>query len=64
MATDICFPITKYSHATGVRNDNTIPWTHITAPDIFVLVKGVSTSGTSGRLMMYIVQGNGALVCC
>lgn len=68
MATDLCLSITKYSHATGVRADNTIPWTHLQAHDIFVIVKGVDTRCPDGRLNpdgkldLRIVHGNKVLV--
>lgn len=61
MATDICLPVLKYSHAIGMR-DNTVPWTHITASDLFVIVKGVATQVVDGRLTLRIVQGTKVLV--
>ena len=62
MATDICLPFLKFSHATGVRNDNSIPWIHLSASDIFVVVKGVNTHIRDGQLMIRIIQGNTVLV--
>ena len=62
MATDVCFPILKFSYATGVRSDNTIPWTHLTASNIFVIVKGAKTQVEDGQLTMRIVQANTVLV--
>lgn len=50
MATDLCFSILKYSHATGVRADNTIPWTHLQANNLFAIVKGTDTHHPDGRL--------------
>lgn len=68
MATDLCFPIIKYSHATGVRSDNTVPWTHLQAQNLFAIIKGVDTHYPDGRLHpdgkldMRIVQGTDVLV--
>ena len=62
MATDICFPVLKFSYATGVRSDNSIPWTHLTASNIFVIVKGTETNVEDGKLSMRIVQANSVLV--
>ena len=62
MATDICLPVLKFSHATGVRSDHTIPWTHISASNLFVIVKGSDTHVRDGHLELRIVQGNQILV--
>ena len=62
MATDICLPILKFSYATGVRGDNTIPWTHLSATDVFVLVNGTNSNDPNSQLTMRVVQGNNALV--
>ncbi|KAK4549389.1 hypothetical protein LTR36_006386 [Oleoguttula mirabilis] len=67
MATDLCFPILKYSHATGVRSDNTIPWTHLQAQTLFAIIKGTDTHHPDGRLHpdgkldMRIVHGTSVL---
>jgi hypothetical protein len=59
----MCVKIAKYSHALGVNSDNnTIPWTHHTASDIFTVLKGDDTHIQNGRLYMQVVQGNAALV--
>ena len=62
MATDVCLSVTKFSHATGQRADNTIPWTHITAEDIFVSVTGAAPNMPRGSLNMRVVQGMNVLV--
>lgn len=68
MATDLCLPVLKYSHATGVRADNTIPWTHLQATNLFAIVKGIDTKHPDGRLKpdgklnMRIVHDNSVLV--
>ena len=55
---ELCFPVLKFSHATGVRSDNTIPWTHLSASDLYVVVDGVSTR----RLGFRIIQKTTVLV--
>jgi hypothetical protein len=62
MAADICVAVGKYSHAIGVRPDNTIPWTHVAATDLFLVLKGEDTHIQNGRLILQVVQGNSALV--
>ena len=62
MAADICFTVLKYSHATGQNADNTIPWTHIAASNLFILVKGKNTDIDNGELTMRVVQGGNVLV--
>ena len=62
MAADMCVAVGKYSHAIGVKPDNTIPWTHIAASDVFLVLKGENTHIQNGRLMLQVVQGNSALV--
>lgn len=64
MATDICLAVDKYSHAIGTRlSDGTVPWTHILASDLFVVVKGINTDFVDGMLTMQIIQGTKVLVC-
>lgn len=62
MAVDICVAVGKYSHATGVTSDNTIPWTHIVASNVFLVLKGEDTHIPNGQLLLQVVQGNSALV--
>jgi hypothetical protein len=62
MAADICVAVAKYSHATGVKSDNTIPWTHIVASNVFLVLKGEHTHIQNGQLILQVVQGNTALV--
>ena len=68
MPTDLCHPIVKYSHATGVRIDNSIPWSHLQAENLFAIVKGTDTHHADGRLRpdgklsMGIVDGGDVLV--
>ena len=58
----MCVAVGKYSHAIGVKPDNTIPWTHIAASDVFLVLKGENTHIQNGRLMLQVVKGNSALV--
>lgn len=62
MAADMCVAVTKYSHATGVKSDNTIPWTHIVTSNVFLVLKGGNTHIRNGQLLLQVVQGNSALV--
>lgn len=62
MVTDMCVAVGKYSHAIGVKSDNTIPWTHVAATDLFLVLKGEDTHVQNGQLVMQVVQGNSALV--
>ena len=62
MATDFCFPLLKYSHAVGMSPDNTIPWIHLQASDLFVIVTGKNTHLVDGLLTLRVVQGNRVLV--
>ena len=62
MAADMCVAVVKYSHATGVKPDNTIPWTHIVASNLFLVLKGEDTHIHNGRLLLQAIQGNSALV--
>jgi hypothetical protein len=60
MGTNICLPFLKFSHAAGVRNDNSIPWVHVTADDLVVVVKG---DVNNTHLVMRVLQRNRVLVC-
>lgn len=62
MAADMCVAVVKYSYASGVRADNTIPWTHIIASDVYLLLKGEDTHIQNGKLSMHVVQRNSVLV--
>ena len=62
MATNLCLPLTKYSHATGVQSDNSVSWTHLIASDIVVIVKGTNTHVVDGELELRIIRGNSILV--
>jgi len=63
MAIDICVGCTKFSHAVGVRpEDNTIPWTHLSATDLCLLIRGQDASARDGELVLQVVQGNALLV--
>ncbi|KAK1053682.1 hypothetical protein LTR74_016188 [Friedmanniomyces endolithicus] len=61
MATDLCFPLLKYSHAVGMSPDNTIPWNHLQASDLFVVVTGKNTHLVDGLLTLRVVHGNRVL---
>ncbi|GAB7329269.1 hypothetical protein MBLNU13_g01076t1 [Cladosporium sp. NU13] len=61
MATDMCVAVGKYSHAIGVKPDNTIPWTHVAATDLFLVLKGEDTHIQNGQLILQVIQGNSAL---
>ncbi|KAI7313291.1 hypothetical protein KC315_g11721 [Hortaea werneckii] len=64
MATQLSLPVLKYSHALGVRPDNTPPWSHILGDNLYVIVKGADTKTDDGRLQpdgklnMTIMEGN------
>jgi hypothetical protein len=60
MVTDLCLSILKYSYATGQRSDNSIPWTHIVASDLFLIVKAGKENDAD--LTMRVVQGSSVLV--
>lgn len=62
MAADICVAVTKYSHATGVKPDNTIPWTHIVASNIYLVLNGKNSGFQVGDLCLLVVQANTTLV--
>lgn len=61
MAVDICVNVAKYSHATGVRPDNVIPWTHLVASDVFLILEGEDTHRHNGQLRLRVIQGNSVL---
>lgn len=58
----MCVAVVKYSHATGVKSDNTITWTHIVATNLFLVLKGEETHIQNGQLVLQVIQGNSALV--
>ncbi|RMY56694.1 hypothetical protein D0863_12888 [Hortaea werneckii] len=64
MATQLSLPVIKYSHALGVRPDNTPPWSHILGDNLYVIVKGADTKTDDGRLQpdgkldMTVMEGN------
>ena len=62
MAADMCVAVTKYSHAIGVRPDNTIPWVHVVASNVFLVLKGEDTQIPNSMLLMQVIQGNSVLV--
>jgi len=62
MGADICFSLRKYSHASGTRTDGSIPWTHISSNNLFIIVKGTDRSIANEQLTLRIVQGNDVLV--
>lgn len=62
MATDLCLPVLKFSHATGIDANNSIPWTHLQASDIFAIVNGKYTTIAHGELTLRVVHGNRVLV--
>ena len=68
MATDLCHPIVKYSHATGARENHSIPWSHLQAATLCAVVKGTDTHFSDGRLrpdgklVVSIVDGTNVLV--
>lgn len=61
MGTDICLPVAKNSHATGVHG-NTIQWTHILSSNLFIILKGSDQQIGDEKLMLRIVQANDVLV--
>lgn len=62
MAANLCLQVLKFSYATGVSSDNTIPWKHILAPNMSIIVKGSDTGVAEEDLSMRIVQANEVLV--
>ncbi|GAB1742936.1 hypothetical protein NU219Hw_g8638t1 [Hortaea werneckii] len=64
MATQLSLSVLKYSHALGVRPDNTPPWSHILGDNLYVVVNGADTKTDDGRLQpdgklnMTIMEGN------
>lgn len=64
MPTDLCLPLLKYSHAIGVRADNSVPWTHLQAQDLFAIIKGKDAAlKPDQQLSLRVVHGNTVLVC-
>ena len=62
MGSDFCFPLTKYSHAIGLRDDKTVPWNHVTSSNIFVIVKGVDKGIKDETLTLRVVLASDVLV--
>ena len=62
MAADICVNVAKYSHAIGVQPDNTIPWTHVAASNVYLVLKGGNTHTQNDQLILQVIQGNSVLV--
>jgi hypothetical protein len=62
MPADMCVAVAKYSHAIGVNPDNTIPWIHVAASNVYLVLKGENTHRQNGQLTLQVVQGNSALV--
>ncbi|KAH9827781.1 hypothetical protein Tdes44962_MAKER02714 [Teratosphaeria destructans] len=50
MATNICYAVTKFSFATGLRPDASVPWQHHTSDQLFVILTGKDTRLSDGRL--------------
>ncbi|GAB7363447.1 hypothetical protein MBLNU230_g3721t1 [Neophaeotheca triangularis] len=59
MATDVRIHVVKYSHAIGVNPDRSVPWSHLTVPELFMLLQG-KNQGTSRdqHLMLTVVRCN------
>ena len=63
MAIDMCLPLAKYSYATGCDSKtNTIPWEHLSAVDIFVVIKGEGSNDATGPLSLKIIHTTKVLV--
>lgn len=62
MGSDICLPVAKYSHAIGLRDDNTVPWTHVSSSNLFVIVKGTDKDMQDEKLVLRVVQASEVLV--
>ena len=62
MAADMCVAVAKYSHAIGVQPDNTIPWIHVAASNLYLVLKGENTHTQNDRLILQVIQGNSVLV--
>lgn len=62
MGTDVCVNVIKYSHATGITAENSIPWTHLVAADLYLLLKGTDTDIENGNLALSVVHGSATLV--
>lgn len=58
MATDLRLPINKFSHAIGVGAGNNLPWEHLQATNLVVVVRGRDTSVPDGELIMRVVHAN------
>lgn len=62
MSAEISVNVAKYSYATGVRPDNTIPWTHVVASNVYLVLKGENTGFQNGDVYLQVIQANTALV--
>lgn len=58
MGADFCFALGKYSHASGVQDDNTISWTHIASVNLFIIIRGTDGKIADEKLTLRIVQDN------
>ncbi|EME50114.1 hypothetical protein DOTSEDRAFT_20500 [Dothistroma septosporum NZE10] len=62
MTIDICLPLVKYSYAIGCdKSTNSIPWDHLSAVDLFVVIKGQGTNNGTGPLVMNIIHATKVL---
>lgn len=63
MATDLCLQIRKFSLAHGLHSDNSIPWIHATASDLYVVLKGENTIDVvDSELELRIIRANTVVV--
>lgn len=62
MGSDVCVDVVKYSHATGIAADNSIPWTHLQASNLFLVLNGKDTDIEDGHLTLRVVHGSAVLV--
>lgn len=59
--TILCFPLVKFSYATVHSNMTSVPWSHISSADIFVLLEHVNNTADP-NLQLRIVEGTNNLV--
>lgn len=62
MAFKITFDVTKFSEALSAPGPTKIDWTHITASNMQVVLKGSDSRFSDGNLHMDVVQGTTFLV--
>jgi len=62
MGSDVCVSVAKYSHATGITAENSIPWTHLAANDLFLLLNGKDHDAEDGELTLRVMHGTATLV--